>query len=173
MKLIIYIYFILVLSISENFNRSNKFYEGSNMEPNYQNITYRPQTNILDPKFYDSFKGIGDVRANAKTYGEYKDRSPFFGNTENLHNRPISAEKNPSLGLPNHQNYINFPNEVFIKPIYPKQFLENYLSVSKSLTSKAPVDYKYILAKNIHNLGGIEDTIGSIYIHTYIYIYIY
>jgi len=115
----------------------------------------------LEPKLFDSLKGIGDVRANAKTYGEFKDRPPFFGNTENFNNRPLSAEKNPNF-MGHSPNFLNFPNEMYIKPIYPKQFLENYLAVSKNLINKAPADYKYVLTKNIQSLGGIEDTIGSL-----------
>lgn len=144
------------------FPRTNKFYE----EPgtNYQNYTYRPPYEIGN-KYFDSLKGTNNVRANAKTYGDYKEKPYFFGNNDNLGlSRTISPEKFQNFkGAYN--NYPNYPNaysdEFYLRPIYPKQFLENYLAISKNLTNKAPQDYRYILARNIQNLGGIEDTISS------------
>lgn len=74
------------------------------------------------------------MRANAKSY--------------NVFERPVIRN-------------LNEENIVFQPNIFPKTFLENYLTTSKGLLQRAPNDYKVVLAKNIQNLGGVEDTIAS------------
>lgn len=56
---------------------------------------------------------------------------------------------------------LNEENIAFQQSVFPKTFLENYLTTSKGLLQRAPIDYKGVLTKNIQNLGGVEDTIAS------------
>lgn len=144
--------------------RTNKFQEIPDPRMQRKPQDFRQSPSPLDALYFESYKPSGDIRANAKTYGDFRERPPFFGPAESFPPRPRSLEKTQGFAPPNPMQInapINYPNELFLKPIYPKLFLENYLSISKNLTNKAPPDYKYVLAKNIQNLGGIEDTIAS------------
>ena len=103
-----------------------------------QNPIQGPYINVVPPNQNKTPIQIIDQNVNAQNYNS---QSPF---------KPLSRP------LSSNPDYIVDRSS---PPIYPRHYIEQHMSVSRSLLNNFPLDYS--LKQNIEKLGGIEDTIGS------------
>lgn len=140
------------LIYSLKINHFNKFSSDPFKNTNYlkQENQYMPRIN----KFHDN------------EYQNLSYKQPY----EPINSMKMANDTRANAKIYGERN-VTFNNEPMIQPLFPKQFLENNLILSKQLIQKAPQDYRYILSRNIQNLGGIEDTISSKYVNLILIVY--